>query len=277
MSRRRKKLAAFTLVELLVVVAILSMLIAILLPSLAAAKYRARVIACMSRMRGMTVGVLTYTNSNQGYYPDGPHGRRAPEHFYMGNTGSPEYYDLRDEFREYFGTSQLHKLMICPLLKGPWLPKYPVYPDVDRWGQSPYVFYFGQDVHDFNDRVGAHWARGNEMLRVGNKWTPGQSNPDKEFDWLMSDFVYYNGYGGFGGTYMATTHIDAHGQAPPAGSYLDHNLGCGYIENEMGNANFAKADGSVVNFDKVGEDSVWNLNMIGVRRQQTQSYFVPFQ
>lgn len=274
MSQRCRTLAAFTLVELLVVVAILALLIALLLPALTAAKYQAKVVACMSRMRGMTVGVLSYASASEGVYPDGPHGRRSPESFYLGGNYE-ESYDLRPALREYFGTDELHGLMMCPLAQTTWLPKYPVYPNIDTGDKSPYAFYFGQDVHEYNYRVGAHWERGVEMVRTGDTWSPLQNNPDIKFRWLMSDFVYYNGFGGFGGIYIATTHRDAQGKSPPIGSYLDHNLGSRYVEGEMGNANFSQDDGSVVNYNKVGEDSVWNGELIGVRRQSTQSYFVP--
>lgn len=260
--------------ELLVVVAILAVLIALILPALGASKYQAKVVTCMSRVRGMTVGVLVYANAYNSFYPDGPHGRRGPEHIYLGGTGA-ESYDLRDDFRDYFGTDDLHEMMMCPLAQDTWPSKYPFYPNIDTGDKSPYAFYFGQNVHDYNSAVGAHWDRGQVMLRVGDTWSPRSGHPDMKFNWLMSDFAYYNGFGGFGGIYMATTHRDAAGKSPSIGSYLDHNLGSRYLDGQLGNANFAKDDGSVINFNKVGPDSVWNDQMIGVRRQSTQSYFVP--
>lgn len=56
MSGRRR----FTLVELLVVVAILGVLAALLFPSLRSAKVRARKMACLSNMRQSLVGIFAY-------------------------------------------------------------------------------------------------------------------------------------------------------------------------------------------------------------------------
>ena len=56
----------FTLVELLVVVGIISVLVAILLPSLAAARRQARAIACLSNLRQLGAAFQMYCNENRG-------------------------------------------------------------------------------------------------------------------------------------------------------------------------------------------------------------------
>lgn len=58
MSRYR----AFTLIELLIVIAIIAILIAILLPSLKNARKTARLVVCMSNMRQMAVAQNNYAN-----------------------------------------------------------------------------------------------------------------------------------------------------------------------------------------------------------------------
>lgn len=60
---------AWTLVEAIVVVAILALLGAILLPSLAAAKDSARLAGCAAAMRDVHVGLMTYTAENRRRLP----------------------------------------------------------------------------------------------------------------------------------------------------------------------------------------------------------------
>jgi len=61
---RRKPLHGFTLIELLVVVSIITLLIAILLPSLNRARTAARSVACASNMRQYNTALITYGLDN---------------------------------------------------------------------------------------------------------------------------------------------------------------------------------------------------------------------
>ncbi len=60
---------AFTLVELLVVVAIVSLLVSVLLPSLGKARQEARTIQCASHIRHLGIGMTMYWTTNQAYPP----------------------------------------------------------------------------------------------------------------------------------------------------------------------------------------------------------------
>jgi prepilin-type N-terminal cleavage/methylation domain-containing protein len=64
-----RRAAAFTLVELLVVVAIIGLLMAILLPSLDKAKQAAKAVGCLSNIRQIGVGLSSYTTEYSGLYP----------------------------------------------------------------------------------------------------------------------------------------------------------------------------------------------------------------
>jgi prepilin-type N-terminal cleavage/methylation domain-containing protein/prepilin-type processing-associated H-X9-DG protein len=59
----------FTLVELLVVIGIIAVLMSILLPSLQKARAAASSIKCANNLRSIGQGILTYVNTNNGWFP----------------------------------------------------------------------------------------------------------------------------------------------------------------------------------------------------------------
>lgn len=67
MTPRRR--CAFSLIELLVVVAILTLLIALLLPAIQSARGAARHTECKSNMRQIGLAVLMFCDSNNGKFP----------------------------------------------------------------------------------------------------------------------------------------------------------------------------------------------------------------
>jgi len=63
---RVRKISAFTLIELLVVISIISLLMAILLPSLGKAREQARRAACMANLRSIGQSMFIYAHDNDG-------------------------------------------------------------------------------------------------------------------------------------------------------------------------------------------------------------------
>lgn len=88
--RRTNSASAFTLVELLIVIAILAILAALLLPSLVSARHKSWKAACLANLRQVGIAITAYAGDNDGLIPYGP---KAPPFTSAGNfypsTGSP--------------------------------------------------------------------------------------------------------------------------------------------------------------------------------------------
>lgn len=76
---------AFTLIELLVVISIIALLVGILLPALGAARKSARNAVCLSNIRQITIGLLTYAQSNRELLPPAMSEKRPA----LGNKSVP--------------------------------------------------------------------------------------------------------------------------------------------------------------------------------------------
>ena len=64
-----RRVRGFTIVELLVVVSIIVVLIALLVPALDRAMYRAQLMLCQGNLDGQSTGLITYAMSNRTNYP----------------------------------------------------------------------------------------------------------------------------------------------------------------------------------------------------------------
>ncbi len=115
-----RKTAGFTLVELLVVVAIIALLVSILLPALGQARDQAKIAVCLSNCRQWTIAASTYAASNNDCYPGrvgNIPGRKYdyswPYQYYKVNAGSGLVYcDLIKSFlKPYLATP---KSFYCP-------------------------------------------------------------------------------------------------------------------------------------------------------------------
>ncbi len=129
-TRRRSAIrsGAFTLVEMLVVVAIILVLISILLPALNAAREQSRSTACSSNLHQMGIALTAYLTQNKHHFPQAYSQQPGLIKSWEIDTvpGSPATHRPGTLFR---GDGDLG-LQQCPSFKGP-----------DAWTSAPFTGY----------------------------------------------------------------------------------------------------------------------------------------
>lgn len=81
---------AFTLVELLVVIAVIALLAALLLPALSRAKESARASQCLSQMHQISLAIRLYADGNNDEFPRSQHSAFAHGQLPWGRAIAPE-------------------------------------------------------------------------------------------------------------------------------------------------------------------------------------------
>jgi prepilin-type N-terminal cleavage/methylation domain-containing protein len=111
MKNNHKTAAGFTLVELLVVMAVIAVLAALLLPALSRAKAKAQRTACLNNLRQINLGVRMYSNDAGDATPS-PGTAAASTNVMLLYSG---YKDLMKNYVGLNGTSSPQdKLFACP-------------------------------------------------------------------------------------------------------------------------------------------------------------------
>lgn len=106
---------AFTLIEMLVVIAIIAMLLSIMMPCLSSAKKRCQAVVCRSNIRQLYVANVSYTLSNNDSYV------LAGSDLVFHDDGSPSNggYHRWHGTRQSDGASADEKANTCDATKGP--------------------------------------------------------------------------------------------------------------------------------------------------------------
>ncbi|MEI6501181.1 MAG: DUF1559 domain-containing protein [Armatimonadota bacterium] len=106
------KRSGFTLIELLVVIAIIAILAAILFPVFAKAREKARQSSCLSNVKQMILGVMSYAQDYDEKYPGGLNG--APGAGQGPVTQSPWFTDWKNTADVIFPYVKNTQLFRCP-------------------------------------------------------------------------------------------------------------------------------------------------------------------
>jgi prepilin-type N-terminal cleavage/methylation domain-containing protein len=192
----------FTLVELLVVVAIIAVLLSLMVPALERAMYQAELVVCAAQLNLAAKGVASYAADHQRRFPhraatdagggiSNYHPTDLARPFGQRQTADPLGYDDRPRLRPYLPINAL----LDPLAPGKV--------DLDFEPQDP------ADKADIN--VHASYA-----LWFGWTWNTPESRPKMK----LGDFIGYQGYGDFpivlgdwfatpGFTALNTSHSDS--------------------------------------------------------------------
>src|SRR3990172_6305038 len=91
----------FTLIELLVVIAIIAILAAILFPVFAKAREKARQTSCLSNVKQMMLGVLSYAQDYDERLPMMWSYNPNPAHIVIGQTVATNYYTWPEQIMPY--------------------------------------------------------------------------------------------------------------------------------------------------------------------------------
>jgi prepilin-type N-terminal cleavage/methylation domain-containing protein/prepilin-type processing-associated H-X9-DG protein len=126
---------AFTLVETLVVISVVSLLVAVSMPALLAAQQHGKTIACLSNLRQLTLAAGMYTQGNDGYYPIA----------YSYQPGQPETISYAWDFTTIRNWSSNEQTVVPGLLwQGRTIEKVhqcPSFSGAHNWLSDPYTGY----------------------------------------------------------------------------------------------------------------------------------------
>jgi prepilin-type N-terminal cleavage/methylation domain-containing protein len=102
--KRRKK--GFTLIELMIVIAIIAILAAVLVPNFMRAREASRLTACKSNLKNISTSVETYSNDYDGLYP--------------GNTTFQDVSSSGNSGVDTLASTYIGKTLTCPAAAKPY-------------------------------------------------------------------------------------------------------------------------------------------------------------
>jgi prepilin-type processing-associated H-X9-DG protein/prepilin-type N-terminal cleavage/methylation domain-containing protein len=229
----KSRAAAFTLLELLVVISIISVLVALLLPSLSSARDVAKGLQCLSNQRQLYPGFQTYVLDQKGWWTVGGYndnivwprivtknlgipyvGEQNPSigaSAWNGQITSDQGYGAPLYTRDYYSTNRKNLLVRCPVdnFTNAWggqnATSYGYNTGyVNGWGMGLTDLYTISPTSNYSDK----WGR----VRESKIYKPSDV-------FVIGDYIYANGWYDY--------YIQSLGDLPAAATV--HNGGCNFL------------------------------------------------
>jgi prepilin-type N-terminal cleavage/methylation domain-containing protein len=229
----RRHSNAFTLIELLIVIAIIAILAAMLLPALARARYGAKLTVCSAELRQWGIALYSWAGSNDSKYPDRSVYDSAQRQPHLLKSQS---YDDRDLWDEVMGLEFTN----CSFTGDPPFDMKTV---SSAFVMSTYEIWAGGEIDSTQPD--------SQMKRITDTMTWNDGTDDHEFNVLMADL----GRTRFSKGKITSSHPDDAGllelvaenkNAKSQYAYLTWDGARGYIDR-----NFLFQDGSVRRFMRI--------------------------